>query len=159
MGYSADLIDYNVPTLIDNIKNNQPIYISGSSTKITYTTGWWLWKKERIKYEDGHTWVVDGYVFKERPVTTYYVLTCRDDEGEASYEVHKRQTLELVHNNFGWGGSLKGDAIKVGDYDGTGWYHIGVFNAKSGRENSSNTYKSSSKGNYEFGNKIITNIK
>lgn len=159
MGYSADLIDYSVPTLIDNIKNNQPIYISGSSTKTTYTTGWWLWKKERIKYEDGHAWVIDGYVLKEQDVTRRIELHCPLFSGmlDLKEQVYKsKKEIRLIHHNFGWGENK--DELSGKYANDTGWYNLGIFDVKGYKE-SSNTYKSNSHLNFKNNNRIIINIK
>ena len=162
LGYSsASLVDYNNGEFVSEIKNNRPVYIEGYSYQIphTYTTGWWFWKKSHTdySYEEGHAWLLDGYVRRERIVTVQ--IDC--NYGEDSVREQSKEGLVLIHNNFGWGGNLDGSDFKWNKdyYDGTGWYNINVFNAKSGRQAGSNTYKSGTEGNYQFKKKIIINIK
>ncbi|WP_460485685.1 C10 family peptidase [Capnocytophaga sp. HP1101] len=161
LGYNnSSLVPYNATQLVSEIENNRPIYIQGYSYQIphSYTTGWWFWKKSctRYSYDKGHAWVIDGYVLKTREVKHY--TKCPKMEGYTNISYDK---LELVHNNFGWEGNLNGSDFKWNkeDYDGTGWYNINVFNAKSGREAGSNTYKSGAEGDYKFEKTLIINIK
>lgn len=95
---------------------------------------------------------------KKQPIRTFYVSNCYDDL-IASYEVHSSNIFELGHQNFGWGGSLLGNATRIAGYDGSGWYRLDVFNSRTGRKNASNTYKSDSQGNYKYHNDILINIK
>ena len=162
LGYNnASLIDYSNGDFISEIRNNRPVYIEGYSYEIshTYTTGWWFWKKShtRYSYKEGHAWILDGYVLRKRKVTEYYI-NCPSSE---EVKIVNDEKIELIHNNFGWGGNLDGSDFKWNKdyYDGTGWYNINVFNAKSGRQAGSNTYKSGTEGNYQFKKKIIINIK
>ena len=162
LGYNnASLIEYSNGDFISEIRNNRPVYIEGYSYEIshTYTTGWWFWKKShtRYSYKEGHAWILDGYVLRKRKVTEYYI-NCPSSE---EVKIVNDEKIELIHNNFGWGGNLDGSDFKWNKdyYDGTGWYNINVFNAKSGRQAGSNTYKSGTEGNYQFKKKIIINIK
>ena len=162
LGYNnASLIEYSNGDFISEIRNNRPVYIEGYSYDIshTYTTGWWFWKKShtRYSYKEGHAWILDGYVLRKRKVTEYYI-NCPSSE---EVKIVNDEKIELIHNNFGWGGNLDGSDFKWNKdyYDGTGWYNINVFNAKSGRQAGSNTYKSGTEGNYQFKKKIIINIK
>ena len=162
LGYNnASLIEYSNGDFISEIRNNRPVYIEGYSYEIshTYTTGWWFWKKShtRYSYKEGHAWILDGYVLRKRKVTEYYI-NCPSSE---EVKIVNDEKIELIHNNFGWGGNLDGSDFKWNKdyYDGTGWYYINVFNAKSGRQAGSNTYKSGTEGNYQFKKKIIINIK
>lgn len=78
-------------------------------------------------------------------MTNYFVASCFDNDALTSYETYSQDRLELVHNNFGWGGDRKG--IKS---NSTGWNHIGIFNTHSNIEESSNTYKSGVLGNFQY---------
>ena len=152
LGYNkASLIDYSNGALFSEIKNNRPIYIEGYSyeTPHTYTTGWWFWKKSHTdySYREGHAWVLDGFVRKERIRTIH--IYC--DYGIESFTQESIDWLELVHNNLGWGGSTNGN------FSASGWYHIGIFDTEGSKE-SSNTYKSGTPYNYQYKNRLITNI-
>ena len=152
LGYNkVSLIDYSNGALFSEIKNNRPIYIEGYSyqTPYTYTTGWWFWKKSHTdySYREGHAWVLDGFVRKERIRTIH--IYC--DYGIESFTQESIDWLELVHNNLGWGGSTNGN------FSASGWYHIGIFDTEGSKE-SSNTYKSGTPYNYQYKNRLITNI-
>ncbi|EKY07089.1 hypothetical protein HMPREF9078_01294 [Capnocytophaga sp. oral taxon 380 str. F0488] len=163
LGYNnALLMPYNVDQVVSEIRNNRPIYIQGYSYEIshTYTTGWWFWKKSqtRYSYKEGHAWVLDGYVLRKRKITEYYI-NCPSSE---EVKIVNDEKIELIHNNFGWGDSNDGTKYGVSGLDGfyangTGWYHISIFNTKGNKE-SSNTYKSGTPMNFQYNKCIITNI-
>ena len=152
LGYSsASLVDYNNGEFVSEIKNNRPVYIEGYSYQIphTYTTGWWFWKKSHTdySYEEGHAWLLDGYVRRERIVTVQ--IDC--NYGEDSVREQSKEGLVLIHNNFGWGGST------TGNFSDSGWYHLGIFDTKGSKE-PSNTYKSGTPLNFSYRKRIINNI-
>ncbi len=176
LGYTANLIDYDSNKAISEIKNNRPVYVSGSSLKYTkkYTTGWWIFKKKYIEitYDGNHAWVLDGYVKRTREVTveTPNNKCIPSDELAPAYNTRTYyETIELVHNNFGWGGDEKGGDDIDGYYrdnkgelvkkSKTGWYYKGLFDSNNFRNETSNTYKSGVAGNYQYKNQMITNIK
>ena len=127
---------YNNDLVVQQIVNNNPVYIRGRSEK----------KEHRLfginfynTYEKGHAWILDGYVSKV--LTNIHYSCCPLFEGEVRYV--ERLYTRLVHNNFGWGGSTYG-------YSGTtGWYNAGIFDTKK-HNIPSNTYKSGSEGNYQY---------
>ncbi|MDO4881561.1 MAG: C10 family peptidase [Capnocytophaga sp.] len=154
LGYTnANKIDFNHGNdAINEIKKGYPVYIEGCALEKTYSSSssWWIFKDVKTKkyYEECHAWVLDGYVLKTQPMTIHIVC------GKIEPIYYKSENpVQLIHNNFGWGGSTNGE-----NKAGTGWYHIGVFNSNKNQE-SSNLYKSGIKGDYKFLNKIITNIK
>lgn len=168
LGYSnVNITDYAPRLTIEEIKSNRPVYIRGSAfrQKHTHTTGWWFWKKSHhtYSYQDGHAWLLDGYVLREQDVTIYVEPCAGNPKNLPTIEVeHTKRQIELVHNNFGWGDSHFESKYGLG-LDGsrannTGWYHIGIFNTR-GHKESSNTYKSGTENNFQYANKIITNIK
>ncbi len=173
LGYTANLIDYDSNKAISEIKNNRPVYVSGSSLKYTkkYTTGWWIFKKKYIKitYDGGHAWVLDGYVKRARKVTVTKPNHCAPPNVISDLITYTYyETDELVHNNFGWSGDEKGgDDFSYYDKkkdkwirkSKTGWYHKGLFDSNNFRNETSNTYKSGIAGNYQYKNQMITNIK
>ena len=131
LGYENTYItDYDSRKVISEIQNNRPVYMKGC---------------DNVK--SCHAWVLDGYVEKVRPKTIY--IYC--DYGIESFTENSSETLSLIHNNFGWEGSLYGFSTS------TGWYHINVFDALGNKEYS-NTYKSGTPYNYQFKKKIIVNI-
>ncbi|CEN37071.1 C10 family peptidase [Capnocytophaga cynodegmi] len=148
-------VSYDGRKVVNEITNNRPIYIDGCAQKINHR---FLGIRYNTTYESCHAWVIDGYVEMVQPITTFRVMSCYND-ALTSYETTSRNTLELVHQNFGWGGSLLGNATRIAGYDGSGWYRLDVFNSRTGRKNASNTYKSDSQGNYKYHNDILINIK
>ena len=143
LGYIvAQQSDYNNDLVVQQIVNNNPVYIRGKSKK----------KEHRLlginfynTYDGGHAWLLDGYVYQNERIT--YYIECPIWRGlEKTTKVVVQtdsKSIELIHNNFGWGGSTYG-------YSGsTGWYHAGIFDTKE-RHSSSNTYKSGSEGNYQY---------
>ncbi len=167
LGYSANLTDYNSNTVISEIKANRPVYISGYAFKKKLP--WYKRWKRKYVYDGGHAWLVDGYVKRTREVTvTERNNECIKNELSDAYTTYTyNENLELVHNNFGWGGDEKGgDNTAYYDNEGnivskskTGWYHKNLFDSNNFRDETSNTYKSGTSGNYQYKNQIITNIK
>ena len=125
---NAYFTDYNNNQVISEIKNNRPLYIQGCDNVTC------------------HAWVLDGYLLKRRTVTL--VTTCDSPD---DFVRMGEETVELVHNNLGWGGRADGSN------SASGWYHIGIFDTK-GEKDSSNIYKSGRR-DYQFYKKIIVNIK
>ena len=66
------------------------------------------------KIFDGHAWVVDGYLYRAQPV-----ICIRNRDGKERRDTTYREQ-QLVHCNWGWGGSCNG------------YYSQGVFNTKNG---------------------------
>ena len=149
---------YNYWTVISELKNNRPLLIDGCAIETDHKIDFLITKIEWQTYDKCHAWLLDGYVRRERIITTQ--IDC--NYGEDSYREQYTESLELVHNNFGWGDSYNKTKYGVlgldGSYaQGTGWYHIGIFNTKGSKENS-NSYKSGTPYDYQFRNHIITNI-
>ncbi len=166
LGYTATKQDYNSDKIISEIKNNRPVYIRGNDIRKWIDTPWWeFWTRDHYEYKGGHAWVLDGYVERFRKVTvTRRNNDCiRPDELSNPYTTHTyNQNLELVHNNFGWGGDEKGgnNIQYYGSPKGskTGWYYKGLFDSNNNCDAPSNAYKSGISGNYQYRNQIITNI-
>ena len=134
-------------TTVSEIKNNRPVYIRGCATQkcILWFICW---------YSSCHAWVLDGYVKRTQPVTVRNEYPCNYTY---NYTYSYTRTLELVHNNFGWGSTPSGSGKANND---NGWYHKGLFNANNGPEESSNTFsKSNIENDFKHDNKIIINIK
>ena len=66
------------------------------------------------KIVDGHAWVVDGYLHRMRQE-----ICIRNRDGKEHRDTTYRDQ-QLVHCNWGWGGSCNG------------YYSQGVFNTKNG---------------------------
>lgn len=133
---------YNNDIVVQQIVNNNPVYIRGWSEK----------KEHRLlginfynTYESGHAWLLDGYVSQNNTITYYIECPIWQGRYKTTQIVVKTryESIALVHNNFGWGGSTYG-------YSGaTGWYNVGIFDTKK-YNIPSNTYKSGSEGNYQY---------
>ena len=148
---------YNDAQVISELKNNRPLLIDGCAIEIDHKIGLLITKIEWQTYDKCHAWLLDGYVRRERIITTQ--IDC--NYGEDSYREQYTEKIELVHNNFGWGDSNWENKFDL-NLDGsgrnnTGWYHIGIFNV-NGHKEPSNTFKSGAPYNYQFRNHIITNI-
>ena len=151
---------YNDVQVISELKNNRPLLIDGCAIKTDHKIDLLITKIEWPTYDKCHAWLLDGYVRRERIITTQ--IDC--NYGEDSVREQYTEKIELVHNNFGWGDSNNGNKYGVLGLDGsfaigTGWYHIGIFNTNGSKENS-NSYKSSGElFNYRFQLGLISNIK
>ncbi len=158
LGYTAEFSDYSSDKVISEIKNNRPVYISGASIRNWIKPPWWkFWASGHYKYDGAHAWVLDGYVKREREVTVIEYSDCiPSDEIVEPITYTYKDHVELVHNNFGGGGTPYGN---IGYPYGSGWYFKGCFDSNNAPKASSSTYKSGTDGNYQYQNKIITNIK
>ena len=148
---------YNYLTVISELKNDRPLLIDGCAIETDHKIDFLITKIEWQTYDRCHAWLLDGYVRRERIITTQ--IDC--NYGEDSYREQYTEKIELVHNNFGWGDSNWGNKFDL-NLDGsgrnnTGWYHIGIFNV-NGHKEPSNTFKSGTPYDYQFRNHIITNI-
>lgn len=137
MGYSSagTLKEYNLSRIKDALYAARPIYISGFSIEnVTYNTKSWFSgvKRANISYESGHSWVIDGYMFRWREIKTNGVIT--------------REYENLVHCNWGWGDS-KTD----------GYYNSEVFDTRNGPVVPTRTY--GDRYYYQFKLEIISDIK
>lgn len=137
MGYSSSgtMKEYNLSRIINALSAARPIYISGFSIKnVTYNTKSWLLggKKANISYESGHSWVIDGYMFRWREIKTNGVIS--------------REYEYLVHCNWGWGDS-KTD----------GYYNSEVFDTRNGPVVPTRTY--GDRYYYQFKLEIMSDIK
>ncbi len=95
---------YKTKVTIDMLNNGNPVFVAGIS-------GW----------KDGHAWVVDGYIKREREIqevkNTKIPMTKKYNK-EVVRTWSEAETL--VHCNFGWGGKCNG------------YYNSGIFNLKNG---------------------------
>ncbi len=148
MGYTnvSDEKEYNEYDVINSIKNNRPVILSGYEEEYYYKTGWWLWEETKTNYRGGHTFVADGILNQERIETLYGPV--EDEEGNydpdicdvIKTDVNKRT---LIHINWGWSGSFNG------------YFESGVFDSKNPIE-----YFRSIKDpdNFSFNLKCIVNV-
>ena len=140
---------YNDAQVISELKNNRPLLIDGCAIETDHKIDLLISKIKWQTYDRCHAWLLDGYVRRERIITTQ--IDC--NYGEDSVREQYTEKIELVHNNFGWGGNTKGNS------SASGWYHIGIFNSNVGSI-PSNTYKSDGEPfNYRFRLGLISNIK
>ena len=150
---------YNDAQVISELKNNRPLLIDGCAIETDHKIDLLITKIKWQTYDRCHAWLLDGYVLKTRNVTFYYKCFQTNE-----YINRTQEHFILVHNNFGWGDSYNKTKYGVlgldGSYaQGTGWYHIGIFNTNGSKENS-NSYKSSGElFNYRFQLGLISNIK
>lgn len=99
---SAKRADYNYSTVVNELRNNRPVILSGSYVK----QDWIL-----FKIYSGHMWVCDG--FREHKICMF------DDYGNNIGAV----TYLFLHMNWGWGGLYDG-YFGFDDFDpGTSTYN------------------------------------
>ncbi len=146
LGYtSARAREYDSNLIISEVTKGRPVYIRGASKK--HHILFWV-----TYYDKGHAWVIDGYVHKRQKITVTEFEECTGEPYTYSYY----NTLELVHNNFGWGGNLDGSSKDK--YTATGWYHKGLYDTNKTPNKTSNTYKAGTKKNYQYDHKLIVYI-
>lgn len=106
-GYSnsAKYIDYNIDSVVMELKNQRPIIMDGYHTE--YTTGWWIFKNTNRK--NGHAWVCDGYKF------TYFHVKFSDGS------LGGHGSGYFLHMNWGWNGTgMRSD-------NNNGWFKFNDF--------------------------------
>ncbi len=133
-GYSnsAHMVDYDVSSVVDEIKGGRPVIMDAYRTYYTTTSGWWIWQKTTHHYRNGHVWVCDGYkrtLYKEihNPGTLY------------EYEAVAKGKY-FLHMNWGWGG------VGMDSDDNNGWFRYDNFVLSNGY-------------NYQYRKKCIVGIK
>ena len=111
MGYSSGgtLREYDLSLIKTSLYAARPVYTSGSAIQeVTYKRNWIGKKKTHYSYKDGHSWVIDGYMFRWREIR---------ENGSVNREVE-----DLVHCNWGWGKIDKKN----------GYYNSKVFDTRPG---------------------------
>lgn len=96
-GNATTHCSYDNGVVYNMLKNNKPALVCAIS-----------------KIFDGHAWVVDGYLHRMRQE-----ICIRNRDGKERRDTTYREQ-QLVHCNWGWGGSCNG------------YYSQGVFNLKKG---------------------------
>ena len=99
IGYNCDeMTYYDFNSIKKSIDNNCPVVVAGWSRKRMkeHKFLWWTWETVE-KYEDGHTWVVDGYCN----------LQCKAINKNNQNDTHNF-TSDFVHCNIGWGDDKNG---------------------------------------------------
>lgn len=154
LGYrNARQVSYNNATAISEIKNNRPVYIDGCGLKKRKCFLWICWSR----YSSCHAWVLDGYVKRTQLVTATVHSVCPGRNNMYStYSYSYNNYLELVHNNFGWGGETDGSSKN--NTNSSGWYYKGLFDSNRGPDKSSNTFRSDDKKNFRYDNDMLINI-
>ncbi len=121
---------YKTSVVVDMLKKGNPVFVAGIS-------GW----------KDGHAWVVDGYIEREREIHKIkYTKTLAMKKYKKEFIDSWIETQTLIHCNFGWGGRCNG------------YYYSGIFNLKDGAvETESNEGDTGTKDmNYTWSFKTIT---
>lgn len=137
MRYSSagTLREYDFSLIKAALNAARPVYTSGSAIqKVTYKRDWFLGKKKaHYTYEEGHAWVIDGYMFRWREIR---------NNGSVTHEVE-----DLVHCNWGWGEERSVD----------GYYNNKVFDTRNGPVMQTRVY--GEKHYYQYKLQIIPDIK
>lgn len=107
-GYnSSDVKDYNIGTVIGNISQGRPVYLSGDNGQI-------------LGYS-GHAWVGDGSAYAVDTVirkTVYYY-----QGHEVGYDIQKGATngRNYIHCNWGWSDRISANETKFS------WFQDNIF--------------------------------
>jgi hypothetical protein len=142
-GYNTGGVQgYNLSTIISSLSSNRPVQIRGCAIKTTTTYGWWIFSYTNTTYSEGHAWVIDGYVKRQRKIS-YNLVLYSGSRKITSQPVSYYQYDEYVRCNYGWGGL------------DNGYYLSGVFDTNAG----STTLKSGTPGYYQYDMKILPNIR
>ena len=138
LGYSSGgnyellSIDQAKPKIIADIKANRPVIMDGYNTYYTYTKGWWFWKKTYEVYDDGHTWVCDGYKIQK---TMWF----------AGSNIVRSYSSDFFHMNWGWGN------IGMSSHDNNGWFKLDDIEIKDPNPNHTSD-------NYQHRRRYLTGI-
>ena len=142
-GYNTDGVQgYNLSTIIGSLSSSRPIQIRGCAIKTTTTYGWWIFSYTNTSYSEGHAWVIDGYIKRQRKIC-YNLVLYSGSRKVSSQPVSYYQYDEYVRCNYGWGGL------------DNGYYLSGVFDTNAG----STALKSGTSGYYQYDIKILPNIR
>jgi hypothetical protein len=95
------IVDYNENDVIASLKQFWPVLMYACSTKNTYHTGVWPFRKEHTYYSGGHVWIIDGYLPQIR-----VTKMVNNKDNTIIYSQTERRLL--VHCNWGWGGYYNG---------------------------------------------------
>ncbi len=122
-GYSnVSLVEYDFERVCQMLDKKYPVYISATDTE----------------NHKGHAWVIDGYTFQWRTIEIVNPVTNVAIEYRAEYR-------NLLHCNFGWGGS------------NDGYYLEGIFDLRKGQiDVNDNEYFGSRDRYYQASKQIIT---
>jgi hypothetical protein len=91
--------DYN--TIIASLNKNQPVIAGGKSHKITKSYLWGLITSS--SYQNGHAWVIDGYLNRKQTITTTVTLTLRGRTSQSTTSTTYNYA-NYLHNNWGYSG-------------------------------------------------------
>ena len=104
-GYKTRLTNYKYQTVVSELKQKRPVYLSGSRNrkKVPNPWRWFPWASTyRYKYSGGHAWVCDGYrevrVTKKMRLDKYIGSSL-----DSSYTYTDSNTTKYIHMNWGWG--------------------------------------------------------
>lgn len=114
----GELEDYDFTTL-KNAVSNGPVLLRGNSQKnVTVTKALGITWKTETTYSNGHAWVCDQVLTRRRLVSVY-------KNGTFDYSYY--ETQNLVHCNWGWGGT------------DDGYYFSAKFDTNAGPETKAKT--------------------
>lgn len=161
MGYNcAGLEGYKYSRVINSLKNHQPVIASGKSKKIQHrikflgiTLGTWS------TYEEGHAWIVDGYLNRRKATTVQVIVRNRATNTIVSQTTTTTYSnINYLHHNWGWG--LQKGKDGAPPYTLNGYFVAGNFDARDPSKLDSNTRAvvTYDEDNYQFMNKISPNI-
>jgi hypothetical protein len=149
-GYISDNLqsyDYNIT--VQSLNQGSIVLSEGWATKRTHR---FLGVKIQTTYNDGHAWLIDGYL-KLKHETTVVTKTYSRFTNQLISSYSQTHTLkrDYIHNNWGWGG-----------WD-NGYFFSNSFNSNNVNLPSNSfmalAANSGEPGNYQYQNKIYPFIK
>jgi hypothetical protein len=144
--------DYDFQRVKNSLGGRRIVYASGKSKKIKHKV---LGVTIYTTYKGGHAWNYDGYLQQKQKMETIVVLkSTGQPAGRGTQPVISYTYRDLVHVNWGWGGSQNG------------YYASGVFDANQTPAASSGTKSSAEEDeeegtahNYQYNLSIYTNLR
>lgn len=121
--------NYDRKRIVNSLLDKIPVGISGYDTRTTDTTST---GNIIYIYENGHSWVIDGFLQRKRIVKVYDVVN--------DWTISHIERGWLLHCNFGWSGSSDG------------YYNSEAFNTNDGPV-ATRAY------NYRYGFDVLYNVK
>lgn len=106
-----------------------------------------------IRYDEGHAWLMDGYLKQQQEITTtlrwYPVSTDPTTIMPPPYETTSTSYIyrEFFHNNWGWEGA------------DNGWYACGVFDPVNNADIPTNSYNDGAEVEFDEKLEIWPNIR
>lgn len=132
--------DYNYDWIRSSLYNKRPVFMGGNSSRTSHKFLGITW----YTYDEGHAWVVDGYLEQIQAVTTKMELVDNNGKTTLLSTSTSLNNVKYLHHNWGWNGHHNG------------YYVAGSFNTNE--EPRPSDTKSGESGNYQYSIDTYLNI-